>query len=269
MGIRKVAGNPLFIAGIVIVSTLTLLSILYSSMPTLNVVESGSMQHSDTWQPGVINTGDVVFERNVSHPVRDVVTYVEGRTTNFSTYGDYGNVILYRVNDNLSIIHRAMFYLTWNDSTPVVLGYQGQSWINISAYGVTITDVGYAHRNLYVPVFQLLNQSGFITMGDANLANAAVNGSINSSYMAVDQTLFGFPPISPANVTGVAFGQIPWAGLIKLNIMKSQGDWPYYDDVPRYSYLYLTLSFIGITSGLFLSLYELVRVETRRYRRGN
>src|SRR3989304_7218406 len=60
--------------------------------PPLVVIESPSMQHGHTTSAiGVIDTGDLVLVQ--SAPTRgDVVTWVEGRGSGHSTYGDYGEV---------------------------------------------------------------------------------------------------------------------------------------------------------------------------------
>ncbi|HKJ96138.1 MAG TPA: S26 family signal peptidase [Thermoplasmataceae archaeon] len=269
MNLRKVIGNPLSIVLVVSLSVLVIFSAYSNQLPPISVVESGSMQHSSTWTPGVINTGDLIMEKKVSNPVQDVVTYVQGRSTNFTTYGDYGEVILYDAPGNYSIVHRAMFYLDWNGTYPVVVGYSGQSWINITRGEVIIKDVGYSHRNLIVSVSSFVGQSGFITMGDNNLGTSSLNVSTVGAFIAADQNIFGFSPIKPSSVTGIAYGHIPWAGLIKLNIMRVQGDWQYYNDVPQYSYFYLSLSISAILAGLIVSLYLLDRNGKKKALRRN
>ncbi len=264
MDMRKAIGSPLSIIVIVSVSVLVVMAAFSSFFPPASVVESGSMQHSDKWTPGVINTGDLIFEKPVSDPVRDIVTYVQGRMSNFSTYGDYGNAILYQAPGNYSIVHRAMFYLDWNGSIPVVEGYSGQDWINVTATQVAIKDVGYSHRTLIVDISQLAGSSGFITMGDNNLATSVLNISNEGGYLAADQDIFGFPPIPPENVIGIAYGHIPWLGLIKLNLMRVQGEWLYYNDVPQNSYAFLALSLAGMAFAVGSSLYFFDRMEKRK-----
>ena len=88
----------------------------YTGMwPPMVVVESGSMQHSDDRSYiGVIDTGDIVLSKETSFS--DITTYVEGRSTGYQKYGDYGDVIIYRPmgKDTTPIIHRAVLYLEWN-----------------------------------------------------------------------------------------------------------------------------------------------------------
>lgn len=264
MNLRKAIGSPISVVIMATVSVLIVMSAFSGLLPQASVVESGSMQHSDSWTAGVINTGDMVFERHVDDPVNDVVTYVQGRTSGFSTYGDYGNVVLYQSAWNYTIVHRAMFYLAWNGSIPVVAGYQGQEWLKITRDLIVVSDVGQSHRNLVVSLYGLTGESGFITMGDYNLVTSNLNVSGAGGYLAVDQNVFGFRPIPVENVSNIAYGQIPWLGLIKLNLMRLQGDWQYYYDVPKNSYLFLGLSMIAVSGMIGLAFYVVSRAEKKK-----
>lgn len=220
--------------------------VLYSGVwPPIYVVESESMEHSQNWTLGTINTGDVVLAKNIHNSTGNVITYVHGRDTNYSTYGEYGNVILYHDPNGRIIIHRAMFYLTWNGSTPGVMDYHGQSWINITSNAVIIYDVGFTHRNLIVYVSNFVGEDGFITVGDYNLAHSYLYNGTAKAFAAADQNVFGFTPVKPDKVVGTAFGQIPWVGLIKLNLMKLTGNWPEYNEVPNNAYMFLGI-FIAV-----------------------
>ena len=262
----KVPSAPV-IAAIVIVSLFAGITIYSGIIPPASVVESGSMQHSSNWEFGVINTGDIVLVKKVDNPVKGITTYVQGRTNGYSTYGDYGNVILYNNGHGTVVIHRAMFYLTWSKGNPVVMGYTNQSWITVTHNYVLIRDVGYSHKNLVVFTRNFVNESGFITMGDHNLASQQNNSPFYVSslhaYEAADQNVNIMPiPVPAASVVGKAYGQIPWFGLIKLNIMKLQGDWQYSSDVPNHSYEYLTLSLIAIGTLVFFP-YKTVAMANR------
>lgn len=227
--------------------------VAYSDVwPPIYVVESESMEHSQNWTFGTINTGDIVMAKNIHDSNSNVITYVQGKSMNYSTYGEYGNVILYHDPTGRIIIHRAMFYLTWNGSTPVVAGDNGQSWIHITSNAVILDNVGFTHRNLIVYLNGFKGESGFITVGDYNLAHApkisVYYNSSENAYMAADINLFpGFVPVKPDKVVGTAFGQIPWVGLIKLNIMRLGGEWPEYNEVPNNAYM-----FLGILLGAIL-----------------
>lgn len=214
--------------------------------PPIYVVESESMEHSQNWTYGTINTGDIVLAKNIHNDTNNVVTYVQGRETGYSTYGEYGNVILYHDPTGRIIIHRAMFYLTWNGSSPVVAGNNGQSWIKVLHNAVVIEDVGFTHRNLIVYLSHFVGESGYITVGDYNLAHSPLYNSSENAYSAADQNVFGFIPVKPDKVVGTAFGQIPWIGLIKLNIMRLGGGWPEYNEVPNNAYTYLEITLAAI-----------------------
>ncbi|MEM3675430.1 MAG: S26 family signal peptidase [Thermoplasmataceae archaeon] len=236
--------------------------------PPFSVVESGSMQHSDTWQWGVINTGDIVFVKKEADPLKSVVTYVQGRTMNYSTYGEFGNVILYHdPYIGNTVIHRAIFYLTWSDGNPVVQGYSNQTWIKVTSSYVIIYDMGYAHRNFVFFLKQYRNESGYVTMGDHNLATIDNYVSSLNAYADSDQSL-GIDPslVSPSQIIGVAYGQIPWFGLIKLNFMRLYGAWPSQDaaEVPLNAYTFLLASLAAI---MVVVLFPYSRI-TKTHRQG-
>lgn len=240
------------VLAVVIIGSIGYVMVYSDSWPPVYTVESESMEHSANWTYGTINTGDIVFVKNIHSDSSNVVTYVQGRETGYSTYGEYGNVILYKVPGKI-IIHRAMFYLSWTDGKPVVAGYNNQSWIQITGNAVIIDDVGFSHRNLVVYLSNMVNKSGFVTVGDYNLANAPnipyYNASVNA-YEASDQNSFGYNPATPASIVGVAFGQIPWFGLIKLNLMRLAGTWTDYYMVPNNAYTFLIISIAAIIAAV-------------------
>ncbi len=203
--------------------------------PPLVVVESSSMQHGDTTSYiGVIDTGDLVFVQ--AAPTRaDVITYVQGRATGYATYGDYGDVIVFRLARDPSatpIIHRAIMYVIpdgANADVPDLAALPTSEWqgyrngvavsgdTNLSA--VTIHEMGYNHDlgitfNLayFVSSFR---QPGYITMGDNNAYHECVPDLDPCSSATPYDTLW-FP--SQGDIIGHARGEIPWFGLIKLLI---------------------------------------------------
>jgi signal peptidase len=245
----------LLVALAIIIVSLTAYSGVF---PPASVVESYSMEHSNKWQYGIIDEGTIVMVKKIDG-VNSVVTYVQGRSHNFSTYGDYGNVILYH-NSALGVvtIHRAMFYLTWKGSSPVIGGYHNQSYIHIHKDAIVMDGIGYAGRNLIVNVSGYKGNSGFITMGDHNLACLPkISGYYNktyNAYYASDQNIWGIKPVNITETVGKAYGYIPWFGLIKLNLLRLEGDWPrqYATHVPEYSYMDLSIS---LTAMLALILF--------------
>ncbi len=228
------------IAVLVIILAFAGLTLYSGIFPPLSVVESESMEHSGNWQPGVINTGDIVFVKKVSDPAKNVVTYVQGRESNFSTYGEYGNVILYKSTYGLTVIHRAILYLEWRNGTAYVPGEKNASWMTVTNSYILIHDVGFSGRNFIVYISQYRNESGFITMGDHNFAyiNDSVYYNKTFSAWALSDQSIGIDsgPVNQSKVFAVAFGQIPWLGLIKLNFMRLYGGWEYSNEVPHGAY---------------------------------
>jgi signal peptidase len=232
--------------------------------PPVSVVSSESMQHSSQWIPGVINTGDMVFIKKISDPVGKVQTYVTGSNDNYSNYGEFGNVIIYKAPNGELVIHRPLFYLYWQNGTPKVQGYDGQSWIIIHTRYILLKGIGYAHRNLVVFISQYQNISGYITAGDYNLGNAGsdlyfrtYDGHVINAYAAADQDqiagnyLLGFydPPVNSSQVIGIAYGLIPWIGSIKLEILWNLGLQKEENPVPSNALIYL-----GITVAVVFTL---------------
>jgi signal peptidase len=199
--------------------------------PPMVVVESGSMQHSSTYAYlGDLNIGDMVLVKKVSS-ASQIVTYVQGVAKSYSTYGEAGNVIIYKPYGSDSvvpIIHRAIVYIQYNSSgggydIPSLLGLPLSQWYVMSPqgqahyaynikYNVKILNVGYTHTPVIIPVAQMIQRakfSGFITMGDHNHAVYGEN--------ATDQALQIFPlPVKIQWVEGVAQGLLPYVGLVKL-----------------------------------------------------
>ncbi len=193
--------------------------------PPLVVVESSSMQHSSSESYiGVIDTGDLVFVQQA--PTRaDVTTYVQGRATGYSTYGDFGDVIIFRLYSrpqDTPIIHRAIMYVIPNGTAgstafgdvPDLKSLPAADWVGYDAGGqathvpyhmeaVEILDMGYKHLNItfnFSDLVQFWSRGpAYLTMGDHNAPT-------------YDKTW------SPAqgDIIGHARGEIPWFGLIKL-----------------------------------------------------
>jgi signal peptidase len=245
-----------------IIALISTTMIYLDSWPPMTVVASESMQHSGQWTYNSINTGDIVMIRHASSPMKQVVTYVNGSSSGYSTYGEYGNVIIYRAPNGENIIHRAIFYLEWKSGNPYVVGYNSQSWIKVTRNYILLSNIGFSHRNAVLYLKYVLNESGFITMGDHNLAYASssyYNTSLNA-YAIFDQDgIFLFnvngktitdPPVAPSWVVGIAFGEIPWFGLVKLNAEWALGLQKEQNPVPLNSYVYffITISVVALAS---------------------
>ncbi len=218
------------------VASVLLVMYAYTGLwPPLVVVESNSMMHSEdnTSYIGVIDTGDMVLVKDVDTP-DDIVTYMEGFVDGHRTYGDYGDVIIYKkMGSEIStpIIHRAIVNLEANedgsyrcealrdapeDKWNVTGG--SDSWDHLTST-LIIYNVGYRNTSVNIDIASILSEfrransdptDGFITRGDHN---TGVDQSYRSTYVPVDIDW----------VVGKARGEIPWFGLLKLWVTDSLG----------------------------------------------
>ncbi len=211
--------------------------------PPIVVVESSSMQHDDfSSSVGVIDTGDLVIVQNTNSK-QEVETYVHGKCSGHSTYGDSGDVIIYNElgGGDKPIIHRALIWLEFNTTTNNSFDVpslecdhweNGVNWWGENGNGsgrpripvyeprnmnYTLTlrlDSAYRSFNVTLNLANLLNDiktddewndGGFIAMGDNN--NQPDNSLINHDW-----------------IIGKARGELPWFGLIKLSV---SGDIPW------------------------------------------
>ena len=133
-------------------------------------VESGSMIPH-------IQIGDIIFVESADRT--KIITYNEGKEIDYSTFSEYGDVILYKprgIDGVTPIIHRAMYYVNTGD----------QMW----------------------PGGPPAPFAGYITKGD--------NPQTNSAY---DQqgSISPHTPVKPEWVIGVArFDRIPLIGCVSL-----------------------------------------------------
>jgi len=213
---------------LVVVAAILIGMFAYTGLwPPLVVVESNSMMHgSDNMSHiGVIDTGDLVLVKKVAAP-SDIKTYMDGYSTGYETYGDFGDVIIYRkggADGSTPIIHRALIYLQANPdgrsySAPSLediikgkwtTGDPDNTWNNITST-LTIFGIGFMGLTVPIDVSALLQggdaESGFITKGDHN-------SNIDIPYWGPE---IGYRPIDITWVVGKARGEIPWFGLLKL-----------------------------------------------------
>jgi signal peptidase len=168
-------------------------------------IESGSMEHPDSpfGRLGTIDAGDMVLVQKVTKRT-DVVPHggpIEGTQAENGekTYGDYGDVIIYKPlgrTDVSQIIHRCM---CWVD----VYENNGETTYTIVDYGF------YNATTLTIPQLGLQNyhpqwtHSGFLTKGDNN--------------EVIDQISDICPePVQVDWVSGKGRSEIPWLGTINL-----------------------------------------------------
>jgi signal peptidase len=221
--------------------------------PFLVVVESGSMQHGNDSQVGVIDTGDMVLVKKVNG-FDELTTYVQGKSRGYSTYGAFGDVIVYKKNgheDATPVIHRLVLYLKYNSSSISfdipelkdtnlvpdrdwgVVGVPPR-WYALSGK-IWIANYGHARINLTINLGSILNNvpsrhDGFITLGDNN------RGAIDQTNLLYYNELV--QPVKLEWVVGVARGELPWFGALKLVFT---GNAQY---VPANSWLYLEISIV-------------------------
>ncbi|MGA7861923.1 MAG: S26 family signal peptidase [Thermoplasmata archaeon] len=259
--------EPLVALAIIVLLLVSLFAYT-STWPPIFVVESGSMQHGAADQVGLINTGDLVLVKKVNPSA--VIPYVVGEETGYSTYGEYGDVILYHPNGDTGVtpvIHRAILYLVWNSAArdysapalqPLACGTEpgarysvsgaprGCAWTGLLTT-LTLYGVGWRNATVTIPLGALGNYSGFVTMGDNNLApGSPPQGETDQPGISA--------LVAGSWIVGVARGMVPWVGSFKLLIDGNAGE------VPTQSWQFLALTLSAIVLGGF-GLHYLFRVE--------
>ncbi|MGA7923401.1 MAG: S26 family signal peptidase [Thermoplasmata archaeon] len=266
--------EPLVALSIVILLLVSLWAYT-SNWPPVYVVESGSMQHGPTDRLGLINAGDLVLAQRI--PFQEITTYYEGLRSGYSTYGEYGDVVLYYPNgisQGTPIIHRALLYVVFNsDSTyslPDLVGLPCGSAPNADYAVQTPTGcltsateqvsgtlslyrVGWLSANVTVSLGSLGTQSGLLTMGDNNVFHG-----MGSPDQPVLSSL-----VESGWIIGVARGMIPWFGGLKLLLY---GNANY---VPPQSWEYMGITIVALLLLAFGIHYALrsAGVEDERRRR--
>lgn len=203
------------------VALVFLLTFAYSgNWPPMVVIESGSMEHDNNplyVEPGythlgIIDTGDLVIVKEAGK--NDIVTYLEGKKTGYKKYGDYGDVVVYYKNG-----------IREKDGQPVTpVIHRAMAWVEVvdkvnKTYYIPEIDT-YFNGKIELAEIGLggganiknLENSGYITKGDSTgnphpdqLTHFDVNGN-------------AVQPVDPDWIVGMARGELPWFGLIKLRI---------------------------------------------------
>jgi signal peptidase I len=233
--------------------------------PPVYVVESESMQHGSSDILGLINTGDLVLAQKVDPS--QITTYVFGQRTGYSTYGEYGDVVLYNPNGIAStpVIHRAILYLEYNPTTqgynasfpagtpcgteanavynltPTPSGPLGcADTSNLKGTTLTLYNVGWMDASVVLDLSAGLlgAHSGYVTMGDNNFFSCPSAG--RSCSGAPDQLDGRSSLVEPGWVIGVARGMLPWFGALKLLLEGNAGM------VPPQSWQFLGLTIAGL-----------------------
>lgn len=226
-GILGVVRDVAVSAGIVVLILVSLFA--YTGVwPPMVVIESNSMMHGGDSQIGVIDTGDLTLVKSIKDK-NDVVTYVEATcATNahhgFKSYGDFGNVIVYRKNGlaETPVIHRAIAWIEYNvtASNPPTR-YRGDipdiGIYNVSEY--RMEKVGYQKQTIVISLDAIFRSSavstsraphgGFVTHGDHNPEK------VDQESLRVQKGGM-VEPVKVDWVVGRAEGELPWFGLFKL-----------------------------------------------------
>ncbi len=203
--------------------------VVYTGMTSpFSIVMSQSMQHDpDRSTIGSIDTGDIVIVREPDKV--EIQSYVEGTQTGYSSFGDYGSVIIYdRGNNQNPVIHRAILWLDYNAesdtwSAPSLDGYDGIWYFTyVDATGTIVKDendfnnirgtlhfegITVSGKNVSINLDSLQKKSGFLTMGD--------NSRSNPNF---DQPSIIGHLVSYEDIRSVPVFEIPWLGTLKILI---------------------------------------------------
>jgi signal peptidase len=221
----------LFIAAAIVIIVILGLFAYSGLWPPLVVVESESMQHSDTTSYiGVIDTGDLVVVKSVPS-LSEIKTYVSSLNDGYKTYGDYGDVVIYERDGSVvqqPVIHRAMVELVFNSTSysfdvpslanvPLdkwsVGGQHSGQWYDLTST-LEIYHVGYRDQTVTISLSSLLGY--FESNGIAPHGGLITKGDHNLLYDQSPMANIAHEPVTAQWVVGVARGEIPWFGLIKL-----------------------------------------------------
>lgn len=162
--------------------------------PPMVAVASGSMTPHMQTNDMVFVTGEHRFTGDGVHANTGIVTYQTAKNTEYTTFHEAGNVIVYEPYGNSEktrIIHRARFWVNGSEN-----------W-----YRKANPDYVGTAENCKQLSFCPAPHSGFITKGDAN-----------SNYDQIappgDDAISS--PVKPKWVTGTAQFRIPWLGKVRL-----------------------------------------------------
>ena len=228
--------QDIVVALVVVALVLGALYIYGGRWPPMVVVESESMQHSDEWSyVGVIDTGDLTLVR-ILDKSGPVVTWAEGRDSDYSTYSEFGDVIIYHKNgltQTTPIIHRAIVRIEYNVTGG---GYDVPSmdpviWNEDESF--RIPEFTSYHTGEPETVDLVIDISAILLNFELNPGVDPHGGIITKGDHNREVDQFSLPawtgpgapppgvsrlvePVEDEWIVGVARGEIPWFGLIKL-----------------------------------------------------
>lgn len=248
------------------------------SMPPLVVVESSSMIHEKEGEIGSIDAGDLILVHN--RDADHVITFAEASDKSHPSYGHeshgmYGDVIIFNKNgeDSTPIIHRAILKAVANQSVDAdenncdIGSYDAEKGIciltwdvpgtyirNVTSINLTFNgenDLGLYicskpfHGSEHLTVIDWKPQhEGFMTLGDNNNCNVDQGREVNPLYSGISGYTQVVGAVKSDWLVGVAGGEIPWLGVVKLFI--NSGDSPGVSYVPNMSFIWLFFLIGGI-----------------------
>lgn len=239
----KSIGKDVLISLIILIMVLGILFVYSGRWPPLVVIESSSMSHGSGSPPdsklGVIDTGDIVIVKETNK--EEITTYVEGKAEGKKTYGQCGDVLIYKAlgREETPIIHRPILYLKYDDGyfdVPSLKNLEyGEDWSiendvslgterwNDLSGTIYIHNYGYADKEVKIELDPLLRygHSGYITMGDHN---PKIDQNPNDPICP--------EPVKEEWIEGKARGELPWFGILKLTAIGktsyiAQNSWYY------------------------------------------
>ncbi|NIP34744.1 MAG: hypothetical protein GWN18_07325 [Thermoplasmata archaeon] len=225
--------QDIVVALVVVAIVLGSLYVYGGRWPPMVVVESESMQHDDELSYiGVIDTGDLTLVRTLEN-AGSPHTWVEGRDSDYERYSEFGDVIIYHKNGQTQttpIIHRAVVRIEYDPGSG---GFDVPTLdIEDETESFIVPDFHSYHNGrleiieLVVDVKVILNNfkaaglephGGIITKGDHNREVDQYSLPAWSGPGPAPPGLSRLvEPVREEWIVGVARGEIPWFGLIKL-----------------------------------------------------
>ena len=201
----------------------------YAGMwPPMVVIESGSMQHSaDSSAVGIIDTGDLTLVRSKDRS-GEIVTWAEGKATGYTSYGNYGDVIVFHkngLNQYTPVIHRAMVWIELNSTTGDSFDVPSLGeWdtLRITLRGLRTYHTG-TETAIDLPVNLQVVLDNFKGHGEPHggyLTKGDNNPNIDQISLFWERQPPGTTPraepVLRGWVVGVSRGELPWFGILKL-----------------------------------------------------
>ena len=254
-------------SALLVVSAVFMLTWGYTgNWPPMVVIESGSMEHDDNplypepgfTHIGAIDTGDLVLVKSAERS--DIVTYLAGKQQGYERYGDYGDVIIYYKNGLRGVCSAGASLDEaecnrqdgeWTPATPVI--HRAMAWVEVrdnGSYYLPEVDMEFANGKLVLAEIGLppgapltgITQSGYITKGDST-------GNRHPDQLT-HRDLLGqqVQPVQPGDIVGMARGELPWFGLIKLKLTQPEN----YAAAPEECRQMLLISLVTVIIGPFV-----------------